>query len=503
MRNQIQLLALTAILFEVTSSLTAQSSEPSVTYADLNPSHATSSEGNGVAMGQSAGWADVATAIIYGYEFPTVHAALWSETAASFVDLHPGGYTNLEFLGSSPPVPYPLETLHPGWPTWSCLSSTSGDQQAGVVAYGSPAGYFEDFPLHAALWSGTPDSFVDLHPAGYMNSWAYATSGRQQVGIVCRSYLFAGSYAALWSGSAASFQNLNPRGAEVSGATSISGNQQAGWVYFSGKVGGNPRAAIWFGTADSFVDLHPAGASASTVFSTSGTQQGGKVTYRLTDHAAIWSGTAASFVDLNPPGASASSVGATTGSEQVGYVDVAGGHHAGIWFGTADSFVDLHAILPSSYYSGSEAHAIWKDRYTIKVLGVADVIDAGVTHAMQWTIRLPDKVPPVITRAWASQNILWPPNRRMVEIRLNALVEDDSGKTTWRIVGACSNEPEYDAQDVEILSAAQIRLRAARCGNAEERIYTVLLQAEDAAGNLSGTEAVDVVVPHDARRGTR
>jgi hypothetical protein len=55
------------------------------------------------------------------------------------------------------------------------------------------------------MWSGSAASWVDLHPAGALESVAIATSGSQQVGY---AWFGAWDRASLWSGSAASWVDL-------------------------------------------------------------------------------------------------------------------------------------------------------------------------------------------------------------------------------------------------------------------------------------------------------
>jgi len=75
-----------------------------------------------------------------------------------------------------------------------------GGQQVGI-AYD-----YATIP-HAALWSGSANSLVNLHPSGWYGSAAYDLAGGQQVGVV---YNYSNlSFAALWSGSASSFVNLH------------------------------------------------------------------------------------------------------------------------------------------------------------------------------------------------------------------------------------------------------------------------------------------------------
>src|SRR5262245_7404655 len=88
----------------------------------------------------------------------------------------------------------------------------TASQQAGSVAG------------RAAIWSGTAGSFVDLQPAAYLSSFAYAISGSQQAGYVYSS----ATHAALWSGTAGSVLDLHPAGYSSSPTYAIAGNQQAG-----------------------------------------------------------------------------------------------------------------------------------------------------------------------------------------------------------------------------------------------------------------------------------
>jgi len=53
---------------------------------------------------------------------------------------------------------------------------------------------------------------------------------------------------------------------------------------------------------------------------------------------------------------------------------------------------------------------------------------------------------------------------------------------------------------MQILDDHSVNLRAARIGRGEGRIYTIWLQAIDAAENISEPFPVEVTVPHDQRR---
>lgn len=118
-----------------------------------------------------------------------------------------------------------------------------------------------------------------------------------------------------------------------------------------------------------------------------------------------------------------------------------------------------------------------------------------------------DTNPPVIVSAAPSKDSLWPPNHKMVRITVSAVVTDDCSTPTWKIIGVQSNEPVNGkgdgntAPDWQILNDHHVNLRAERSGNGNGRVYTILLQAQDAVGNLSATTSITVTVPKSQGRG--
>ncbi|MGD0770711.1 MAG: dockerin type I domain-containing protein [Tepidisphaeraceae bacterium] len=227
-----------------------------------------------------------------------------------------------------------------------------------TVGYGS-AGSSE----HALLWSSPAGSAVDLNPSGFNGSYAYATSGTQQVGEAFNTTITESYNAMLWSGTAASAVNLNPSGYDWSCAYGVCGSQQVGF----GRVGGmegSDHALLWSGAAGSAVDLAPAGVAYSYAVGTDGAEQVGYGYPNAQDvgnglcHALLWSGTAASAVDLNPSGFINSTAYEVSGSQEVGYgMDSATGNsdHALLWTGTANSVVDLTPNPPGTEEVGALA----------------------------------------------------------------------------------------------------------------------------------------------------
>lgn len=106
---------------------------------------------------------------------------------------------------------------------------------------------------------------------------------------------------------------------------------------------------------------------------------------------------------------------------------------------------------------------------------------------------------PVITGAAANPSVLWPPNHRMVNVRVDYSVTDSCGPVTIRL-SISSNEPVNGtgdgdtAPDWEVVGEHQVRLRAERSGKGNGRTYTITITAIDST-NQSSSKAVTVNVP--------
>lgn len=242
-------------------------------------------------------------------------------------------------------------------------------------------GYF-GFP-HAALWQGPSRAFTDLNPAGSCGSCspgsnAYGTNGTFIAGS-------GGSplHALLWKVSDLKTPvDLNPAGFYDSEAYAVSGKVQAGWAYSLNTK--SYHAVLWRGTAASVVDLTP-----STVSSAYATGLGsrsevgcGTPVGMSVSHALLWHGTAASMKDLQPAGYKDSCARAAQGNVQVGYGhnSSSGALHALLWEGSAKTAVDLHQYLPAAFTS-SEAYAIDASG---DVLGSAYSTSTTSWHAVLW-----------------------------------------------------------------------------------------------------------------------
>lgn len=207
---------------------------------------------------------------------------------------------------------------------------------------------------HALLFSGTADSAVDLHPATFFRTVAWAVSGSQQVGY--GSLTDGGpDHPLLWTGTAASVLDLLPAGAEKGHAFAVRNGVQAGSV---AAPGAKSHAAIWHGASSSFQDVNPAGFQSSGIAAISDKDYVGSglpvgalpVGSVSPSHALRWVGT--QVIDLHPAGMLASFASATDGKTQVGAYtkDSNTLFRACLWRGSSSSFVDLHALLPPYYY---------------------------------------------------------------------------------------------------------------------------------------------------------
>ncbi|MCL6508340.1 MAG: hypothetical protein K6T59_15095 [Bryobacteraceae bacterium] len=151
---------------------------------------------------------------------------------------------------------------------------------------------------HALLWSGTPESLVDLHPSGWDASFATGVAGGWQSGYLERLSPEYFQRAVMWNGSRESMVMLHPQGWVSSAALGISLTDQVG---HGTPVRGVRHAVRWRGTPESMVDLHPKGYINSWAADTDGEVQVGTASLIQGVRPALWRGTAESFVDCPDP----------------------------------------------------------------------------------------------------------------------------------------------------------------------------------------------------------
>jgi CHRD domain len=140
-------------------------------------------------------------------------------------------------------------------------------------------------------------------------------------------------------------------------------------------------------------------------------------------------------------------------------------------------------------------------------VSVAATDSDGNSATCSTTVTVVDTIPPVIARVTATPNCIWPPNHKMVEVKVEARVTDVCGPTRWKIISIKSNQAVHakgsghTEPDWEITGPHTANLRAERSGKDGARIYTITVQAVDQSGNKSERKSVDVIVAHDRGRG--
>ncbi len=161
--------------------------------------------------------------------------------------------------------------------------------------------------------------------------------------------------------------------------------------------------------------------------------------------------------------------------------------------------------------SGTEVEVLaplGETRYRATVSDRAGHVDVAGT-----TVEVIDTAGPVFRDLELSQDCLWPPSHNLHlfrlggEITADAVDQCDASARTVRIVNVLSNESVdgtgdgSTAPDIRFGTGA-VCLRSERDGGARGRVYTIVLEAEDASGNVT-EERVEVRVPHDQRRPDR
>lgn len=138
------------------------------------------------------------------------------------------------------------------------LGNGRNGAQALGVGGGQQVGYVTEKLQTAALWKGSANSLVNLHPGTAAVSIAYGTDGVTQVGytgydIRVRVEAVKGkknkrfNYATLWSGTAASAVNIHPYPFTHSYATAVKGPWIVGYASDESRIStpGFNHAVIW------------------------------------------------------------------------------------------------------------------------------------------------------------------------------------------------------------------------------------------------------------------
>lgn len=111
-----------------------------------------------------------------------------------------------------------------------------------------------------------------------------------------------------------------------------------------------------------------------------------------------------------------------------------------------------------------------------------------------------DTAPPAVT-VTATPNVLWPADRRMVEIHVTvSAIDDTDPNPIVSLVSITSNQGDT-SRDV-LIQNGKVFLRAERLGKGGDRVYTLMYSARDASGNV-GAGSTTVTVPHDQGQGRK
>jgi len=127
---------------------------------------------------------------------------------------------------------------------------------------------------------------------------------------------------------------------------------------------------------------------------------------------------------------------------------------------------------------------------------------AGNIGSDSVTVKVIDTTPPQIN-AIVTPGVLWPPNHKYVEVKINVTASDicdPSPNITF--VSVTSNEPDNGlgdgntVNDIIIIDNFTFMLRAERSGKGSGRIYTITYKATDVSGNYV-IASVTIEVPHN------
>ena len=129
---------------------------------------------------------------------------------------------------------------------------------------------------------------------------------------------------------------------------------------------------------------------------------------------------------------------------------------------------------------------------------------AGATSTDDVIVAVVDTLAPQIS-VEMTPTVLWPPDRRMVNVSASISATDMCGTPTVVLSSVTSNQgdrgpgPGSNVQGASLgASDLELSLRAERDGNGASRIYTISYTATDTAGN-SASATCTIVVPHDQR----
>jgi hypothetical protein len=269
-------------------------SDTAVDPIDLHPSFldfpALNAAGNSFALATDGG-----TQVGYGVGAATNQrniALRWSGTAdTAEVLLPPFNYIHARAQGT-------------------CNGQTVGYAVTAVPVNGRGSIRFAGGPWHAVLWNAGTTTGIDLNN-GAEATVATACDGGRQVGYGGKMDISGNvveNKAMMWFGNRNTFVWLHPNGYVTSQAVAINGPYQAGHAEIqflqNNKPAFNSRAVLWMGSAASVIELALPPAGIFNFFATGVTSNGQAVGYGIDvlsnrSHALYWPSPTAPAVDLN------------------------------------------------------------------------------------------------------------------------------------------------------------------------------------------------------------
>ena len=131
--------------------------------------------------------------------------------------------------------------------------------------------------------------------------------------------------------------------------------------------------------------------------------------------------------------------------------------------------------------------------------------DAGNETTCTQDVTVVDVESPVVSCSVDDEMLddgLWPPNHKLEAVGLNVAVSDNCDEAPVITVLVFGDEDDEEptgdgmhSPDAKDIAAGTLRLRKERKGDADGRVYLILVLATDAAGNV-GFDCCTVTVPH-------
>lgn len=139
------------------------------------------------------------------------------------------------------------------------------------------------------------------------------------------------------------------------------------------------------------------------------------------------------------------------------------------------------------------------------IFTVSAMDDKSVSYGDQTvTIDVPCNEQPDVSEAYPSEDCLWPPNHKFVDITIEGVTDPDGDPIAINITAITSDEPtvsidgaggDKHAPDADGVGTDTASVRAERSGDGNGRVYEITFVASDGIAETEGS--VFVKVPHD------